>query len=494
MRVNNMKTAFQSAGTLARSIKRGKIGSLELLNLYIDRIEKFNPSINAVVAKNYDEARARARKADAALKKGVNWGKLHGLPMTIKDLYEVVGMPCTSGSPNLKDYMPSRNADIVQSLIDQGAIIFGKTNTPLFGGDFQTYNEVYGQTNNPWNTSLSCGGSSGGSAAALAAGLTALEMGSDVGGSLRNPAHYCGVYSHKPSFGIVPCRGHVPPPPGTFAGDYFTRADIVVAGPMARSIDDIALAMGIMTGPERMDSDAWKVKLPAPAKSGLKKYRIGLWLDDPACPVDTVISDCIQTVADRLAKAGAKVEDKRPDIDFARSHEIYINLLAAVVGSSMPREIFNQWAADAKNLPSDDRSIYAQYIRGATQVYRDWLGTDVKRQNLRKKWADFFRDFDILLCPVVPAPEMHHNHSHDFFNRTIRVNGSPHPYMNTAGWAGLTGLVYLPSTVMPAGSTSDGMPIGLQVVGPYLGDSTTIQAAKLISEITGGFRQPPGFE
>ncbi|MEJ2448714.1 MAG: amidase family protein, partial [Anaerolineales bacterium] len=204
----------KSATELASEIRSGEITSLDLLNLYLNRIERYNNEINAVVALDIAAARARAAEADKALAQGKIWGPLHGLPMTVKDVFEVVGMPATSGDPTLKDYIPTRNAIAVQRLIDAGAIIFGKTNVPFHALDIQTYNEIYGTTNNPWDLSRTPGGSSGGSAAALAAGFTSLELGSDIGGSLRNPAHYTGVFGHKPTFGVVPRYGHIPPMPG----------------------------------------------------------------------------------------------------------------------------------------------------------------------------------------------------------------------------------------------------------------------------------------
>ena len=248
--------AFQSATDLVNAIKSRKIQSTELLELYIERMQCYNPKINAIVAVDLENARECALASDEALDKGENWGVLHGLPVTIKDSFEVVGMPCTSGSPELKDYRPAQNAFVVQKLLDAGAIIFGKTNLPLFAMDFQSYNAVYGQTNNPWNLYMVPGGSSGGAAAALAAGLTGLEMGSDIGGSIRNPAHFCGVFGHKPTFGIVPFIGHIPPPPGTYSGEYTTDFDIAVAGPLARSAKD--QTSWVLRQVARLDRREWR--------------------------------------------------------------------------------------------------------------------------------------------------------------------------------------------------------------------------------------------
>src|SRR5690606_37586313 len=217
-----------------------------------------NPALNAIVATDIEAARERARAADAALAAGESWGPLHGVPITIKDTFEVAGMPTTAGAKELRDHRPSSNAVAVQRLLDAGAIVFGKTNVPLYAGDLQTYNEVYGSTSNPWDLHRTPGGSSGGAAAALAAGLTALELGSDIGGSIRTPSHFCGVCGLKPSYGIIPSRGHIPGPPGTLS-----EADISVTGPMARSVDDLELALDILAGPDTPAAKGWRLELPA---------------------------------------------------------------------------------------------------------------------------------------------------------------------------------------------------------------------------------------
>src|SRR5881296_3607510 len=219
---------FRPAKQLAALIRRKKVGCLELLDLYIARMEKYNPPLNAIIATDLDKARRRARAADRALARKEIWGPLHGVPMTIKESYDVVGMPTTWGVPELKDNQPKQNALAVDRLLGAGAVLFGKTNVPLYLADWQSYNSIYGTTNNPWDVSRVPGGSSGGAAAALAAGLTGFEAGSDIGASIRNPAHYCGVYGHKPTYAIVPPRGQALP-------GKITPSDISVIGPLGRS-------------------------------------------------------------------------------------------------------------------------------------------------------------------------------------------------------------------------------------------------------------------
>jgi amidase len=488
------ETAYKSATALLADLQAGRATAVELLEMYIDRVNRLNPKINAVVATDLENARKRARDADKATKNGETWGRLHGLPITIKDSFEVTGMPCTSGSPDLKNYMPEKNADVVQALINEGAIVFGKTNLPLFAMDFQSYNDVHGQTGNPWDTAKIPGGSSGGAAAAVAAGLTGLEIGSDIGGSIRNPSHFCGVYGHKPTYGVVPLRGHIPPPPGIYPGEYAGTSDIAVAGPISRNPKDLGLAMEIIAGSSTVEQPAWQLTLPPSAKKRLEDYRIGLWLDDPAYNTDTQVLDRLQYVVDRLAASGARIEDKRPDIDLFQNQKIYHALLAAETSAGLPEEVLSQMKSEKKKLGMTDDSHYARNIRGSLQSHREWIMADYRRMLMRQKWADYFRDIDLLLCPVVSVTAFDHDHS-EFFSRTLTVNGIEKSYFDALiPWAGLIGVVYLPSTVVPVGTAQNGLPVGMQIVGPYLGDLTCIHFAELMEDVVGGFVPPPGFE
>ena len=483
---------FQSATELLQAIQEKKVSSSELLEMYIERYEKFNPKLNCIVATDFENARIRAKEADQALEKGENWGPLHGLPMTIKDSMEVMGMPCTWGEPTLKDYMPKKNADVVQPLIDAGAIIFGKTNIPLFAMDTQSFNEVYGQTNNPWDLSRTPGGSSGGAVAALAAGLAGLEIGSDIGGSIRSPSHFCGVYGHKPSYGIVPLRGQGPDL-GIIPVDNPMQTDLSVTGPLARDPEDLDLVMDLVVRPGLPDRKAYSINLPPARKQTLKEYRIGLWLDDPAFPVDTSVGDLLQAAADELSRAGAQVKDQRPDIDFARSNDVYLDLLNLATVWNTPQEQFDQivQAAQQPIEPGQERAM--RMIQGMVKTHREWQFLHIERLQLRQKWADFFEDFDALLCPCVRIPAFPHDHT-EIGQRMTPVNGVDEPHVSVLlPWAGLTILVYLPATVAPVGLTPEGLPVGVQIVGPYLDDRTTIHLARLMKDVTGGFTPPPGY-
>src|SRR5215510_9792787 len=331
-----IEVPFRSARHLASQIRRKKIGSLELLDLYLARVDKYNPTLNAIIATDVEAARARARAADDALAKGETWGPLHGVPMTIKESYDVVGLPTTWGVPELKDNQPERNALAVDRLLAAGAVLFGKTNVPLYLADYQSYNAIYGTTNNPWDLARSPGGSSGGSAAALAAGLTGLEAGSDIGSSIRNPAHYCGIYGHKPTFGVVPPRGQAMP--GRVA-----QGDISVIGPMARSTDDLEIALGVMAGPDEIDAVGYKLTLPAPRQKALSDFKVAVVLTDPNSEVDDEVQAKIQAVAEFISKKRAKVSDRaRPDIDTSELARVYIHLLRAATSGRQTGEEFDR--------------------------------------------------------------------------------------------------------------------------------------------------------
>ena len=351
MRRDVRDTALKSTVEIASAIRRGTMSSSEVLERFVRRVDEYNPSLNAVVVMDLEMARERARLADEASSRGEIWGPLHGLPMTIKDSFEVCGMPTTSGAPKLRNHQPTQNATAVQRLIDAGAIIFGKTNLPIYADDVQTYNEVYGTTNNPWDISRSPGGSSGGAAAALAAGLTPLELGSDIGGSVRNPAHFCGVYGHKPTWGIIPTRGHIPPPPGTHA-----PLDLMVAGPMARYPEDLSLALELMAGAEGHASPGWKLDLRGPQNSAVADYQVATWLDDPACPVDSEVLDILGNAIDMLARAGITIVDKaRPIPNLAESHELYLQLLYAVYGAAYKGEALETLVHQATESPDSKK-------------------------------------------------------------------------------------------------------------------------------------------
>src|SRR4051812_11985432 len=303
---------FKTAKQLAVAIRKKKIGCLELLDLYLKRVEAHNPALNAIIASDVEGARKRAKAADKAVKAGKKLGRLHGVPMTMKESFDGAGYRTTWGIPAFKDHEAKTDSLVAQRMIDAGPTLFGKTNGPLMLADYQSYKDIYGTTNNPWDLARSPGGSSGGSGAALAAGLTGIEAGSDIGSSLRNPAHYCGVYGHKPTWGVVSSKGHSPV---QSAG---TGIDIAVVGPLARGAEDLEIAIDAMAGPDAIDGRGWKLSLPRPKKKKLRDFKVAVLLDDRHAAVDQAVQDQIQALAKFLGKAKVKVSDTaRPVFDTA---------------------------------------------------------------------------------------------------------------------------------------------------------------------------------
>jgi amidase len=478
---------FDSATQILASIRKGDLSSVEVLTEHLNHIEQINPKINAVVQMDMERAMARTKAADEATAKGESWGPLHGLPMTVKDAFEVEGIISTCGAPVWRDHIPKSNAEPVQKLIDAGAIIFGKTNVPIFCSDWQTFNDIYGTTNNPWDFTKTPGGSSGGSAAAVASGLSPVELGSDIGGSIRIPAHFCGVYGYKPTHGIVPMNGHLPPPPGATAGE----DTLAVVGPLARTPEDLELMLNVLAGPVKSATKAWCLQLPAPRHKMLSDYRIGLWLDDPYCPVDIETVDLIQNTADQFAKAGAMVKDAKPEFSLEFNNDIFGQLLAPVVATGFPKKVIDQMKNELKSLGPNDQSPRSQRIRNSFISHSEWLSADGKRQKIKQLWNAYFNDYDVILCPTAVRPAFDHNHITDFHSRRLQINGKKRFYTDILIWAGLANCAQLPATNIPLGFSKSGLPISMQAMGPYLEDKTTIEFAKLVAEITGGFVVPP---
>jgi amidase len=453
---------FYTATELTDAIRRGEITALDLLNRYLDSIERNNNSINAVVALNVDAARARAAEADKALARNKIWGPLHGLPMTVKDAFEVAGMPATAGDPQLKSHIPARNAIAVQRLIDAGAIVFGKTNVPYRSLDFQSFNKVYGTTNNPWDLTTTPGGSSGGSAAALCAGFTPLELGSDLGGSIRIPAHYSGVFGHKPTFGIIPRYGHIAPFEGELSPELMSSIPLAVVGPLARSAADLELSLMVLTTPGPSDENSPRPELLPPRKNRFKNYRVAVWFTDnsPAAEIDADVLTLLQKTVQKLRDSGLGVDEKaRPDLHLWET----IHLRGEIRDEIM-----------AGSLPLNERFVSRQ-------------------KNQQDKWAAFFDRYDVLLTPVAPTVAFPHNHREPLTTRRLDINGKKKPYLDNLTWISMAIVSGLPATVVPIGLCESGLPVGIQIIGARLEDRTTISFAQGLSDLVGGFKAPPNF-
>ncbi len=477
---------LRSATSLARALRTRKISARELLDVYWQRVERFDGALNAVIVRDIARARKAADAADRRLARGEPLGPLDGLPMTVKESFDWQGTPSTWGAPALKDNIASESAATVKRLEAAGALLFGKTNVPLMLADWQSFNAIYGTTNNPWDLTRSPGGSSGGSAAALAAGLTGLELGSDIGASIRNPAHYCGVYGHKPTYGIVPLKGQRLP-------GAFSFADISVGGPLARSADDLALAMRVLAGPEGEAARGWSYRLAPPRAKRLEDFRVAVMLDAPESEVDQPLKDRLQALADFL---GPRVKTlsmtARPAFSTAEAMDVYINLLRAATSARQSDADFaanKQRAAELGNDPG----YYALMMRAYTMAHRDWLSYANRRHKMRLQWDAFFNDWDVLLCPAAASAACPHDHEGERHERTITVNGHRVPTTDQLFWAGYSCCFYLPSTVAPAGLTPQGLPVGVQIVTAEHADLTSIAFAQLLERQYQGFVPPPGY-
>jgi amidase len=480
---------FWSASRLARAIGEKKISSLELLNTCLARVEKHNPRVNAIIELDIPGARKRAQAADDALMRGESSGPLHGIPITVKDSIDVAGFASTWGVKEFKDNRPARSAPIVDALTAAGAIVFGKTNIPWFALSSETFNDLHGTTNNPWDLSRSPGGSSGGSAAALAAGLTCLEVGSDSGGSIRFPAHYCGIYAHKPTFGVTSIEGQSLPGLGPVP-------DIMVLGPLARSAEDLAIALNIMARPNEADAVAWRLELPPARQAKLSDFRVAVMLEYEGCDLDHQLVDVLQSLVSFLARQGAQISlQARPEFDFDAAHRLFLTLYSASASGSMPELYWKLISQLSIFFRKKSNSEAASVIRGYTQRHRDWIRLDQVRTHLRAAWASFFREYDVLLCPAAATPALPHDQSSkiDRF-RTIVVNGKKVAASDQSFWPGLAAVAYLPATIAPVGFTSKGLPVGVQIIGPQYGDHTCIAFARLLEQGFQGFVPPRGWE
>jgi amidase len=475
--------ATHSASELALLIRSRALSSRELLDFYLERIDRYNAALNAVVTLDVERARAAATALDEQLVTSGPKGPLHGLPITIKDAYETAGLRSTSGAKPWADYVPTGNAVTVQRLIDAGAVVFGKTNVPAYCADVQSFNDIFGVTNNPHDLARTPGGSSGGAAVAVACGFTAFELGSDIGGSIRTPANWTGVFGHKPTYGIVPQRGHLPPGPGAHAA-----TDLSVCGPLARSAQDLALVLEVIAGPEAAQARAYRLELPKARHTSLHDYRIAVWLDDAAFPVDGEVARVLDDAVRALEAAGASVDRSgRPAPTLAETFDIYYQLLNPAVASGMPDATLDRLA----RLGHAGESVQlARFARTSTARHTSWLRAHEQREAQRARYADFFERFDVLLCPVSGTAAIPHNPEGSVVTRTIAIGGEPRPYTDLFGWISIATSNYLPASVVPVGRTTAGLPVGIQVIGPYLEDHTAIDFAGRVAELIGGFVPP----
>jgi amidase len=483
--------SFKTATELSAALAAKKVSAVELAQQAIDRIERHDGKINAVCVRDFARALEAAGAADTARARGET-RPLLGIPLTVKESYNVAGLPTTWGFPAHKDFKPAEDALSISRVKQAGGVILGKTNVPVGLGDWQSYNEIYGTTNNPFDLGRTPGGSSGGSSAALAAGYGPLSLGSDIGGSLRVPAFHCGVYAHKPTFALVPSRGHTPPPFPPLPLD----RDLAVIGPMARSAADLSLLLDVIAGPDPLEAGkAYKLALPPPRHGDLKNFRVLLIDSDPVLPACKSVREAIEKLAVNLGKAGLTVTRKSPLLpDFAASTRLYMQMLMSFLAASFAPENYAGAKAAAAKLSPDDKSLAAERLRGIGLSHREWLIDDGGRARLRAQWRELFKSFDAVICPIMPTPAYPHDHSDDQETRRINIDGKDYVYTDQLAWPGIATLPGLPATAIPIGLSPEGLPVGVQIVGPWLEDRTSLKLAELIEREFGGFVPPPMFD
>ncbi|WP_431952194.1 amidase [Nocardia lijiangensis] len=476
---------FQSAEELGAALRAGEVTSVELTDEAIARIERDDKVINAICVPDFDRARGAARRADEARARGED-RPLLGIPVTVKESYNIAGLPTTWGMPEYKDYVPAEDAIQVSRLRAAGAVVLGKTNVPLMLKDWQSYNEIYGTTNNPWDLGRTPGGSSGGSAAALASGFGALSIGSDLVGSLRTPAHFCGIYAHKPTFGLVATRGMVPPPAQALPSD----RDLAVVGPMARTARDLTLLLDVMAGPDPLTLGvAFDVALPAARHRELRDFRVLVLDGHPLIPTGSAVRAAVNRVADALAADGARVERHSPLLpDLTEAAMIYTQLTVSDVAAHYPVQIYEQLRTAAAGLEADDQGRDAEWLRGTVFSHRDWIEANNRRELHRRGWRRLFAEFDVVVCPITPTPAFPHDHNPDFGERRMDIDGVGYPYGDHFVWAGVPTMPGLPATAIPAGRSPEGLPVGVQLIGPMFEDRTPLRLAELLEQKIGGFQ------
>lgn len=458
---------------IVSALHTGAVGALELLDATVARVERLDQSVNAVVTMAVDRARAEAQAVDDARANGQPLGPLAGVPITIKDALATEGIRSTGGAVELAEFVPEDDAAVVSTVREAGAVIFGKTNIPRWSGDYQSYNEMFGTTNNPWDLERTPGGSSGGPAASVAMGFSGFEIGTDIGGSIRVPSSFCGVFGHKPSFGVIPTHGYLD-------STRFHRnvADVNVFGPMTRSMEDLMMLFDLLAGPNPDDAAGWRLELPPPRATALADFRVAAWIDDTMCPLDPGVEAVLTASVEALEEAGARIDhQRRPDLD---------PVAAAVDGANL--------IALAAEISDDDTS-HRPGPGGPDGVrisHRQWDVMHRERGRLRQRWAEFFTEVDILLCPVTPVPAFRHTHS-EGSNWAEASLSEYHdlPYRHLLRWNTMIGSAYLPVTTPPVGRTEDGLPVGIQIVAPYLNDHTALAFAREVTKVIGGYEPPP---
>jgi len=488
---------FASALRAAEAIRSREVSSVELTRLIFERIDRYNPQLNAFAYQLREEALSQARNADETLSRGESLGVFHGVPVHVKECFGVAGHPSTWGLAAFRDSKAAKNSEVVDRLLKAGAVLIGATNVPVALHDFgQSYNPIYGTTNNPWDLKRTPGGSSGGSAAALAAGLGYLSVGTDLAASIRIPAHFCGIYGHKPTLDLVSSKGSLPGGSSRPAG--FSSL-LHVSGPMARSAADLLAVLKVLGGPVGWDAKAWKWELPPARGRSLREFRVGYVLNDPIAPPTPEVEAVLEKAIQSLERAGATLKPGwPPGVQSAELLDNYRFLLDAYAFSvTPPGEQIAVRAAFANSQKPQSTGGTNNWFVGASAAlcsFAEWQRQNLRRLEFRSQWQSYFDQVDVFLSPVVFTAALAHDHSEPQDQRTILTSSGVRRYFDMPNWSAPATLIGCPATVAPVGHTKAGLPVGIQIMGPYWEDATPITFAALLAEELGGFTAPPGYE
>jgi amidase len=489
--MTDIDLACTPAHELLKMLQEREVSSADLVELYLARIERHNPKLNAVITLDATRARREAAESDRVRDEQPNCvGPLHGLPITVKDSYETAGMRTSCGREDLRDNIPSQDAEPVARLRASGAVIMGKSNMPAGNQDIQADNSLFGPSNNPWNTSRTSGGSAGGGAVATAAGLTALDFGSEIGGSTRVPSHYVGLYGHKATWRSIPLIGHIPPGPRV---GRWSEPDLACAGAQVRAARDLIPILRATTGALPRDG-GFTYQLAEPRSTELSGFRVAVWYDDDVCPIDSDVRGAMNQAIAALRAAGTPVDvhPARIPVTVDESHAVFLPLLFSQLGGDRSGLTPAFGATTALRILQNPRGIALDAVRGTFLSHYAWMKADASRQAIRERWTRFFDDYDIVLMPVTPTPAPpHHGKLVDKFGRRVLVDGRPMQYWDQIRWCGLANVAGCPATTIPVSHSASGLPVGIQAMGPAGGDLTTVEFAALLGERLTGYRRPP---